>query len=85
MVGGGFLKRNPNYGGERPQHLDAIVYETGIDTGPAAKRIEAGTLDYASECYPDSGVFVSAARSARPTAVSAVTAGHGGRRFRMRA
>jgi ABC-type transport system substrate-binding protein/sugar lactone lactonase YvrE len=53
------LKRNPNYGGDRPQHLDAIVYETGIDTGPAAKRIEAGTLDYASESYPDSGVFVS--------------------------
>ena len=51
------VKRNPNYGGQRPRHLDAIVYETGIDTGPAAKRIERGTLDYASESYPDSGVF----------------------------
>jgi peptide/nickel transport system substrate-binding protein len=51
------VKRNPNYGGDRPRHLDGIVFEMGIDTGPAAKRIEHGTLDYASESYPDSGVF----------------------------
>ena len=51
------IKRNPNYGGDRPRRLDGIVFEMGIDTGPAAKRIEQGTLDYASESYPDSGVF----------------------------
>jgi len=51
------VKRNRNYGGDRPQRLDAIVFEIGIDTGPAAKRIEKGTLDYASESYPDAGVF----------------------------
>jgi YVTN family beta-propeller protein len=51
------LRRNPNYHGARPRHLDAVVYEMGINTGPAAKRIESGTLDYASEAYPDAGVF----------------------------
>jgi ABC-type oligopeptide transport system substrate-binding subunit len=51
------LRSNPNYRGDRPHRLDAVVYEMGINTGPAAKRIERGTLDYASEAYPDSGVF----------------------------
>jgi ABC-type transport system substrate-binding protein/class 3 adenylate cyclase/tRNA A-37 threonylcarbamoyl transferase component Bud32 len=51
------VRRNPNYGGSRPQRLDAIVFQIGIDTGPAAKAVEQGTLDYASETYPDSGVF----------------------------
>ena len=51
------VRRNPNYGGGRPQTLDAIVYEIGIDTGPAAQRVEQGSLDFASETYPDSGVF----------------------------
>jgi peptide/nickel transport system substrate-binding protein len=51
------LRSNPNYGGDRPRRLDAVVYEMGINTGPAAQRIERGTLDYASEAYPDSGVF----------------------------
>jgi class 3 adenylate cyclase/ABC-type transport system substrate-binding protein/streptogramin lyase len=51
------LRRNPNYHGDRPHRLDAVVYEMGINTGPAAKRIESGTLDYASEEYPDYGVF----------------------------
>jgi class 3 adenylate cyclase/ABC-type transport system substrate-binding protein/tRNA A-37 threonylcarbamoyl transferase component Bud32/streptogramin lyase len=64
------VKRNPNYGGDRPRHLDGIVFEIGIDTGPAAKRVEQGTLDFASESYPDSGVFapggpISAAYSTR--------------------
>jgi ABC-type transport system substrate-binding protein/class 3 adenylate cyclase/streptogramin lyase len=51
------LRENPNYGGDRPHRLDAVVYEMGINTGPAAQRIERGTLDYASEAYPDAGVF----------------------------
>jgi len=51
------LRRNPNYHGPRPHRLDAIVYDVGIDTGPAANRVKAGTLDYESETYPDFGVL----------------------------
>src|SRR5439155_24525466 len=40
------LKRNPNYGGSRPQHADAIVFEFNVAPGQAAARIENGTLDY---------------------------------------
>ncbi|MGH3135404.1 MAG: BTAD domain-containing putative transcriptional regulator, partial [Gaiellaceae bacterium] len=40
------LKRNPNYGGSRPQHLDAIVVEFNVSPAEAATRIESGTLDY---------------------------------------
>jgi class 3 adenylate cyclase/ABC-type oligopeptide transport system substrate-binding subunit/streptogramin lyase len=51
------LRRNPNYHGPRPHNLNAVVYEVGIDTGPAANRVKAGTLDYESESYPDYGVL----------------------------
>ena len=51
------LRRNPNYHGPRPHSLSAIVYDVGIDTGPAAERVRAGTLDYESESYPDYGVL----------------------------
>ena len=40
------LRRNPNYGGSRPQHLDAIVFEFNVAPGAAASRIEESTLDY---------------------------------------
>ena len=40
------LKRNPNYGGTRPQRLDAIVVEFNVPPAEAATRIENGTLDY---------------------------------------
>jgi DNA-binding SARP family transcriptional activator/streptogramin lyase len=40
------LRRNPNYGGSRPQHLDAIVVEFSVPPSEAATRIESGTLDY---------------------------------------
>jgi ABC-type oligopeptide transport system substrate-binding subunit len=40
------LRRNPNYGGTRPQHLDAIVFKFNIAPGEAASQIEDGTLDY---------------------------------------
>ena len=32
------LRRNPNYGGTRPQHLDAIAFREGIDTEKAVER-----------------------------------------------
>ena len=40
------LKRNPNYGGSRPQQLDAIVFTFNVASGDAAAQIENGTLDY---------------------------------------
>jgi DNA-binding SARP family transcriptional activator/ABC-type transport system substrate-binding protein len=40
------LKRNPNYGGSRPQHLDAIVFEFSVAPGDAAEQIENAKLDY---------------------------------------
>lgn len=40
------LKRNPNYGGSRPQRLDAIVIELGVTPAEAATRTREGTLDY---------------------------------------
>jgi ABC-type oligopeptide transport system substrate-binding subunit/DNA-binding SARP family transcriptional activator len=46
------LKRNPNYGGSRPQHLDAIVFEFGIAPKDAAARVTNGTLDYVFETDP---------------------------------
>jgi class 3 adenylate cyclase/ABC-type transport system substrate-binding protein len=51
------LRRNPNYRGPRPHRLDAVVYVVGIDTGPAAARIERGELDYLAEEYPDFGAL----------------------------
>ena len=60
------LRRNPNYGGSRPQHLDAIVIEFNVPPAEAATRIENGTLDYFFESQqatltPDT----QAARAAR--------------------
>jgi DNA-binding SARP family transcriptional activator/ABC-type transport system substrate-binding protein/streptogramin lyase len=40
------LRRNPNYGGSRPQHVDAIVVELNVSPAEAATRIEEGNLDY---------------------------------------
>jgi ABC-type oligopeptide transport system substrate-binding subunit len=58
------LKRNPNYGGSRPQHLDAIVFELGTAPKDAAARIEAGTLDYVLESDPAVARGTAAARAA---------------------
>jgi DNA-binding SARP family transcriptional activator/ABC-type transport system substrate-binding protein/streptogramin lyase len=40
------LKPNPNYHGQRPRRLDAIVYRVGIEPGVAAAGIARGTIDY---------------------------------------
>jgi ABC-type transport system substrate-binding protein len=40
------LRRNPNYGGRRPQHLDAIVFKFNVASGEAASQVENGSLDY---------------------------------------
>jgi DNA-binding SARP family transcriptional activator/ABC-type transport system substrate-binding protein/outer membrane protein assembly factor BamB len=67
------LKPNPNYGGSRPQHLDALVYRMGVAPGDAAAQIEAGTLDYYLE-------------SQRPTLTAETPAAReAGNRYRMTA
>lgn len=59
------LKRNPNYGGTRPQHLDAIVLKFNIAPGEAAEQVERGTLDYFLESQnPTLMPNTAAARSA---------------------
>ena len=59
------LRRNPNYGGSRPQHLDAIVFEFNIAPENAATSIENGTLDYLLDSQnPTLTPETSAARAA---------------------
>jgi DNA-binding SARP family transcriptional activator/ABC-type transport system substrate-binding protein len=61
------LRRNPHYGGSRPQHLDAIVVKLNVPPSTASTEIENGTLDYFLESQqttitPDT----AAARAAGP-------------------
>jgi YVTN family beta-propeller protein len=46
------LRRNPNYHGDRPHHLDQIVYAIGIDPARALEEVEAGKSDYAVDGVP---------------------------------
>src|SRR5205823_11465350 len=39
------LKRNPNYGGDRPSEMDAIAFREGIDPGEAIQRVQSGSWD----------------------------------------
>jgi DNA-binding SARP family transcriptional activator/ABC-type oligopeptide transport system substrate-binding subunit/streptogramin lyase len=60
------LKRNPNYGGSRPQHVDAIVFRFNVPPGLAAAQIAKGKLDYFLESQTATLTPVTAAaRSAR--------------------
>jgi DNA-binding SARP family transcriptional activator/ABC-type oligopeptide transport system substrate-binding subunit/streptogramin lyase len=59
------LKRNPNYGGSRPQHLDAIVFELGVAPKDAAARVASGSLNYVLENDPAIAPETAAARAAR--------------------
>jgi MarR-like DNA-binding transcriptional regulator SgrR of sgrS sRNA len=49
--GGGFavLRRNPNYHGSRPQHLDAIVYRNRHQAASAIAAVADGRADYIAE------------------------------------
>ena len=49
------LRRNPNYGGDRPRHLDQIVVSIGVDPVRALEQVEAGTADYALELPREAG------------------------------
>ena len=46
------LKRNPNYGGSRPQRLDAIAFREGIDTEKAIGWVEHGRYDAIEQYDP---------------------------------
>ena len=46
------LRRNPNYRGDRPHHLDQMVFTIGTDSARALAEIEAGTADYAVDGLP---------------------------------
>ncbi len=46
------LRRNPNYHGDRPHHLDQMVFTIGINSDRALAEIEAGTADYAVDGLP---------------------------------
>ena len=46
------LKRNPNYGGSRPQRLDAIAFREGIDTEKAVARVVSGNYDAIEQYDP---------------------------------
>jgi ABC-type oligopeptide transport system substrate-binding subunit len=48
------LKRNPNYGGSRPQILDAIALREGIDPGEAIGRVQDGSWDGITNLYDGS-------------------------------
>jgi ABC-type transport system substrate-binding protein/class 3 adenylate cyclase len=46
------LRPNPNYHGDRPHHLDQIVYAIGVDRSRAVEEIEAGKADFAADGIP---------------------------------
>ena len=46
------LTRNPNYGGSRPQRLDAIGFREGIDTAKAVARVQRGGWDAVEDFDP---------------------------------
>ena len=63
------LRRNPNYGGSRPQRLDAIGFREEIDTGRRSARIERGGWDAVERFDPAcAGTASSRAASATPGA-----------------
>ena len=43
------LRRNPNYHGPRPQHLDAVVYRAAHRVEDAAAGVASGSADYVEE------------------------------------
>ena len=58
------LKPNPNYGGSRPRHLDAIVFVFGVAPKDAAAKVAKGTLDYVLENDPTLAPGTAAAQAA---------------------
>jgi ABC-type transport system substrate-binding protein/class 3 adenylate cyclase/streptogramin lyase/tRNA A-37 threonylcarbamoyl transferase component Bud32 len=40
------LKKNPNYGGSRPQHADGLIVTTSLNAGEAGELVAQGKADY---------------------------------------
>ncbi len=55
------LRRNPNYGGPRPQSLDAIIYSIGATHPNGVVDVERGTVDYVAD-----GIAAATAGRLRP-------------------
>ena len=55
------LRRNPNYGGDRPQELEEIRLEFRVAAQRGVEAVEAGRADYV-DLQPDSSAPVPAAR-----------------------
>jgi YVTN family beta-propeller protein len=56
------LKRNPNYHGTRPRHLDEIVYTIGVPPAASVTRVEQGRADYVAGPLPNADDARLAAR-----------------------
>jgi serine/threonine-protein kinase len=46
------VRRNPNYAGRRPRHLDAIVYEIGVAGAAAVTQVAEGKSDLHEQFSP---------------------------------
>jgi oligopeptide transport system substrate-binding protein len=46
------IKRNPNYGGQRPHFLDEIDYQMGVDPNQAVLLVKQGNADYIGDGTP---------------------------------
>jgi peptide/nickel transport system substrate-binding protein len=53
---GAVLKRNPNYRGSRPHHLERIEYSIGVSKAQSLKEIENGVADFAADGVPSQEV-----------------------------
>jgi peptide/nickel transport system substrate-binding protein len=53
---GAVLKRNPNYRGSRPHHLQKIVYSVGVSKAQTLKEVENGDADFAADGVPSQEV-----------------------------
>ena len=51
------LLRNPNYGGTRPQKLDAIVFKLGYSSDAAVRAVESGEADLVVGEDPSAGLL----------------------------
>lgn len=51
------LLRNPNYGGQRPQKLDAIVLRLGYASDDAAQAVARGDADFVTAQMPPTGAL----------------------------
>jgi ABC-type oligopeptide transport system substrate-binding subunit/streptogramin lyase len=67
------LKRNPNYGGSRPQQLDAIAFREGIDTEKAVGRVTSGRYDAVEHYDPRLGPGGEVARRVGSTSSEGTT------------